>query len=260
MKLHIFGVDDAHARAPGHADAVPARACRVGGAQEDLAQAAGRQHRLARQNALHLARRLVKDIGPHAGAFVVDRQPVARVVRRREQLHRRMARKQGDVGVAAHGVEQRDLDGLARGVRGVDDARQAVPALQRQRERPARRAVEADLYPLQQDAAQHIRPVLRHDLHGARVTAPVAGAQDILRQQRRRVILAPVDDAALRPIGVAVFRLGGARHHHDGDASVGEDQGRGRPGNAAADDEDVSLQMVRHGRRSPVMNQDVYCA
>ncbi len=148
--------------------------------------------------------------------------------------------------MAAHRVEQRQLDGLAGGVGGVDDAREGVPAFEGQRKIAVGAAVEGNVDTLEQDAAQRIRSVFGHDVHGARVAVPVSGAQDIFGQERRRVIFALVDDASLRPVGVGVLRLGGAGDDCDAHAGVGEDERSGRPGDAAADDEDVGFQMLGH--------------
>jgi hypothetical protein len=86
VELHVLGVDHARAGAIRHGEAVAARPDRVGGAQEDLAEPAGGEHGGARETAIDRTGRLVEHVGADAGQRVVDRAPVAAVVRRREQV------------------------------------------------------------------------------------------------------------------------------------------------------------------------------
>ncbi len=89
-----------------------------------------------RNAAQNLPRGLLQHIGAHTRTSLIDRQPIERMVRRRQQIDRRMAGQQCNIGMAAHGIEQGDFDGPARGVGGMDDTRQGcgrlpVPATSR---------------------------------------------------------------------------------------------------------------------------------
>ena len=55
VELHVLQVDHARAHAVAHRHAMAVRAREVGRVQVDLAQAAGRQHRLAGDDRVHLA-------------------------------------------------------------------------------------------------------------------------------------------------------------------------------------------------------------
>ena len=81
MELDVLQVNHPRSGAVGHRQAVAARSRGVSGVEENLPQTASRQDHLARQDALHPARRLVEDIRPVAAQSPVDTQRIARVVR-----------------------------------------------------------------------------------------------------------------------------------------------------------------------------------
>ena len=161
VELHVLGVDHAGAGAVRHGEAVAARAHRVGGAQEDLAEPAGGQDGGAGEAADDLARRLVEHVGADAGQRVVDGAAVAAVVRRCEQVDGRVAGEETHARVARERGDQRVLDGAAGGVGGVQDARQRVPALAAERETAVGPAVEGHVQPVEQDRLHQPRPALR---------------------------------------------------------------------------------------------------
>ena len=134
VKLDVLGVDDPRAGAVGHGQPVAARAHRVGRAQEDLAEAAGGQHRGPGEAADHVSGSLVEHVSAHAGQRIVDRTAVAAVVRRRQQVHGRVAGEEPHSRVLRERRDQRALDRAAGGVGDVHDARQRVAALAAQRQ------------------------------------------------------------------------------------------------------------------------------
>ncbi len=246
VELDELGIDDAHACAPGHADAVAARAVRVRRTQVDLSQAAGGEHRLAREDATHADGFLVEDVGADARTRVVDRQAVEALVRRRQQVHGGMPREQRHIGMGLQRLDEREFDGLARVVGGVGDARHAVAALQRQRKGAVRIAVECDVHAVEQNTLERAGPVFGQKAHGLRVAMAGPCALDVLSQQIGGVLDALVDNAALRPVRVGVLGLCGTRGNGDGYARIGQHQRGSRPGNATAQNEDVCFQVFRH--------------
>ena len=155
-----------------------------------------------------------------------------------------MAGEQCHVGMCLKRPHQRQFDSFAGVVCHVNDARDRVTTLQRQRQVTVLLAVEAHIHPLQQNAAQRRRPFLGQDVHRLRIAVAGARAQDVAGQRVRAIVFAAVDNAALRPIGVAVLRLHSARRDSHLGAAVGQLKRCRRPGDAAAEDEDVGFEVV----------------
>ena len=86
--------------------------------------------------------------------------------------------------------------------RGMNDAGQAVPAFQGQRQFAIRPAIKDDRSTLQQNVSHRLRPFLDQNADRGLVAVASAGPLHILCQQSRRIPLAHVDDAALRQICV----------------------------------------------------------
>jgi hypothetical protein len=120
------------------------------------------------------------------------------------------------------------------------------PPLQRQRQLAPRGAVEVHRRPVEQDTPQHQRSFLGQDTRGRRVAVTRAGAQDVLNQRGRRIALAAIDDAALGPEGVGIFRLCGARGHRHLHAAVGQLQCGRRAGDAAAENKNFCFEIFAH--------------
>ena len=132
VELHVLGVDDPRAGALGHHYAVPDRVARVRRVQIDLAEASGGEDGEIGEHRVDVVGAVVEQI--RARAFVgepVADLDVGRMVMRGEQIDRRDLRRQRDVRLAFHAIEQRVLDGAAGGIAGVDDARHRVRAFLR---------------------------------------------------------------------------------------------------------------------------------
>ena len=137
VELDVLGVDHARTGAVGHGETVAARAGRVGGAQEDLAEAAGGEQRGAGQAAVDAARALVEHVGADAGQRLVDGAPVATLVGRRQQVDGRVVRQQrGPSGGGASAATI--LSSIARPVASVACAMRGdgMPALAAERQPP----------------------------------------------------------------------------------------------------------------------------
>jgi hypothetical protein len=137
------------------------------------------------------------------------------VVRRREQVDRGVAEQELHARVALQGRDQRVLDGAPRGIGGVQDARQRMPAFAAEREAAVGRAVERHTQPVEQDRLHQLRAALREDRHRLVVAQAVARVLDVPGEQLRRVLVALEDDAALRPVGVRLLGSVGAGDDHD---------------------------------------------
>jgi hypothetical protein len=94
---------------------------------------------------------------------------------------------------------------------------------------------ERDVDLLEEQLLDDLRPLLGEKVNGFRVRDAGAGAHDVVDQLRGRVVLALIDDAALRPRRVAVRRIDGFRHEQHADAGVREREGRRQTGDAGAD-------------------------
>ena len=133
VELHELHVDHPCPGAIGDGDAIATRARRVRRAQENLSQSASGQHGMPCHAALDLPGGLLIQIRPHTAQRGVNVQAIQGVVRRCQQVDGGMPGEQGDVGMRLERPHQRFTDGFASGIRGVDDAGQRMPALERQR-------------------------------------------------------------------------------------------------------------------------------
>jgi len=107
VELDVFGVHDPRAGTAGHHDAVADRASRVGRVQKNLAHAAGREHRIVREDGVDVVRTIVEQI--RADAFVVEAVAdlnVGRVVLGRQQIDRGDLGSKRDVRLVFYGIEK----------------------------------------------------------------------------------------------------------------------------------------------------------
>ena len=132
VELDVLEVQQARPRAPRHREAVAAGAGRVRRVQVDLAEASGREDRLARQagrdGAAVLALEQVR-ADDDRGVIPVGR--IDRVVGERQQIDRRRLEEPPDVLLAAAGLDERPLDRGAGLVLDVENARNRVRSLER---------------------------------------------------------------------------------------------------------------------------------
>ena len=172
---------------------------------------------------------------------------IQRVVGGGQQVHRGVTGQEGDVRVGAHRLDQGDLDGLAGVIRHVQDARDRMAALARQRKLAVFGEIKLDRGTLEQDYVDALWALHGQDVHRDRVAVVVAGANDVLSQERRRVVHAPVDDTALRVERIRLLRVVRAGHDDDLHALVGQLQRRRRAGNPAAQDQDFGFDVFGQG-------------
>ncbi len=223
VELHVLRVHDPRTGAPGHDHAVANRVAGVRAVQKNLADAAGGQDRGVRKNRIDVVRAIVQQVD--ADAFVV--QPitnlnVGRMMLRRQQVDGRHLRRQGDVRLALDAIEQRRLDRPAGCVAGVNDSRNRMRPLLRQIELPLFARGEGDVNLFQQQLADDARAFDGQKAHCLFAREAGTGADDVFDQLRRRVVLALVDNPALRPERVAVFRIRRLRHQQDFDSCTGK--------------------------------------
>ena len=120
----------------------------------------------------------------------------------RQKIYGRVPGQQRHLWMTLQCPDQLHLDAFSRGVRGMNDAGQAVPAFQGQRQFAIRPAIKDDRSTLQQNVPYRLRPFLSQNADRGRVAVACAVPLHILCQQSRRIPLAHVDDAALRQICV----------------------------------------------------------
>ena len=207
MELHELHIRDPAAGAPGHGDAVARRRIRIGRVEIDLAGAARCQHDMAGRQGHHFVSFLIERVQAVAAAYIMR---VERNARRHEpaagdQVDRGMPFKHRDIGVLAHLGHQRFLNGMARGVGCVHDARMAVAALAVQlKARHLLVAGARERYAFGNQPFDRGRRPFNDELDGLRIVQPGAGDHGVVDMRRERILR--VDDgrnAALRPIAGA---------------------------------------------------------
>ncbi len=194
------------------------------------------------QEGVHAVLRLVQDIGAAAGQRLVHAQAVIGVVGRRQQVHGRVRRQDAHVGARTERLYEFGLDGLARSVGSVQNSLGGVGGLADVLQLVAVAACEGDAQPLDQELLHEARPLGSEDAHGAAVVEAIACGDEVLRQERGRVVDSAADDAALGVEGVGFQRVGGAGDDSDGQRRVfGQAERRYGSRDAASDNENVAF-------------------
>ena len=183
---------------------------RIRRAQEDLAEAPGREHGRAREETPDPPGRLLEHVGPRAGRRVVDREAVGAVVLRGQQVDRGVAGEEGDVAVRLELAHERFADRLPGRVGGVHDPRQGVAALEPEGQIPRGRPVEGDAELLDQEPVDEAGAFPREDLDRGRAAQTRPRPMDVLGEPLRGVPGTAIDDPALRVPGVRFPRRRGA--------------------------------------------------
>eukprot|EP01022_Parablepharisma_sp_SALTPOND_P004214 TRINITY_DN118_c5_g1_i1.p1 TRINITY_DN118_c5_g1~~TRINITY_DN118_c5_g1_i1.p1 ORF type:complete len:1641 (+),score=478.48 TRINITY_DN118_c5_g1_i1:3715-8637(+) len=235
MELDEFHVCHAAAGTPGHGDTVAGGRIGVGGVQVDLAGAAGGQHGTRRRNGQHAAAAGVLHMDPLAA-----RLGLGVLLAGMDQVDGAVMFQQGDIGVGAHALFQRDLHRMAGGIGGVDDAALAVAALAGEVIAQLGSVVTGEGHALGNEPFDGLAPVL-DDVAGrcfiAQAGAGHQGVIDVLGMAVARI--QHRGDAALGPVAgpIQQFALG---DDHDL-ILLGKMESYGETGQAAADDGDIAL-------------------
>ena len=163
--------------------------------------------------------------------------------------------EEGDAGVLPEGPQEPVLDGPAGGVLDVEDAAARVPGLEGVVEGLGRAPGEGDLELVDERFADEAGPVRDQDIDGGRVADAVAGLEDVPLEELGLVVGGERDDAALGVEGVGFLGPDLLGDDDDAEPGVGGLEGGGRPGDAAADDQDVGPDVafahVRLNGRNP---------
>ena len=250
VELHEFHVADGQASTPGHGHAVASRAVGVGGVEVDLSGTTGRQDGVRGADGEDFAGLAVEEVGTEAGVAAADLEPAGR---QKVDGHEVLA--DVDVVARARGLRHRADDLGARDVAAVQDAADAVAALAAEvvggvgfARAVARRPLEADAPALEVGDA---RRAGGDDFAGDRgIGQSGTGDEGVLEVRVHAVgVIDGYGDAALGVGGVALGQIGlGAE---DGAPVSGEFEGRGKAGEAGADDEVVAIDDLHGGMVSP---------
>ena len=196
MELDVLEIQKARARAPRHREAVAARARGVRRVKVDLAEASGREDRLARDVRRHGAGPPLEDVRPDDDRRVVAVGRHDGVVGQRQEVDRRGLEAPADVLLAAAGVDERALDRGSRFVLGVENARDRVRSFQSPVE-AAVLPVEGDLKLLDQELLDEVRTFAGDESDSLGGADPVAGALDVRGERLGRVARGTRNDASL---------------------------------------------------------------
>ena len=174
VELHVLEVQEPRPGPARHRETVTPGARGVGRVKVDLAEAAGRQDRLAGQvrrdgSALALQQVRADDRGSVVAIGRVDG-----VVREGEQVDGRRLEPPPDCLLPPAGLDQRPLDRGAGRVLDMEDAWHRVRALERPVEAVAL-PIEGDLELLYQELVDEVRPLPRDQGYGLGRAEPVAG-------------------------------------------------------------------------------------
>jgi len=245
VELHVFQVVQLGPGAVGHGKAGADGIARVGAVQVDAPGPARGQHGEVRQDDLHLAQGLVEHVGAHAlvGQIVLEVQ-VGGVVVGGQEVDGRALGQHADVRAVAHGLGQLLHDGQAGVILGVQDARNAVPALAGEVPGVGVAVGEGHVVGVDEGLLQDLGPLVAQVAHGPQVVLLPARGEDVLLQDAGIIVLGMEHDAALgqpRVAGKQVLAGGDEGHVRAGFGQVERGQG---PGDAGADDQDVGLQTV----------------
>eukprot|EP00754_Rhynchopus_humris_P018322 Rhum_TRINITY_DN14599_c27_g1::Rhum_TRINITY_DN14599_c27_g1_i1::g.102198::m.102198 len=243
VELHVLHVLQLRARAVRHGEPVAPRSLRVAGVGVQVTESARCQHGGLGGDGEALTGGVVHHNRTDAAVVVL------------KQVHSRGVRHQGHPLVEGRGGQHRLGDRSPRLVLVVDDAGTVVRRLEAQ-EQVLRlvAAVERDFGVVDQDLLDPPGSLRRKHVHCASLTHARAGVGHVGGEELRRVVRRPVDDAALRPVAVAVVRVLRRREHRHVEALLGSAEGNGAARNAAAHDEHIrGLVHLRHvvaGRHS----------
>ncbi|RMN94112.1 hypothetical protein ALQ51_05485 [Pseudomonas cannabina] len=234
------------ARAPGHCDAVTARAVRVAGVQIDFCSAARGQNREARTVGVDFAAAAIEHIRAQAALAVKPETALG------DQVDGGALLQQLDVRSLAGLLEQGTEYRRAGGVGGVNDASMAVTAFAGQVKLKAafvRVPVVATgkRHALIDQPLNGLAAVLHGKAHGVFMAKAAAGVQCVFDMRLHGV--AVIEDrrhAALRPECRTVGQIALAQHGNP--QMPGKRQGQTQSGSAAADYQYVVLKMLTHLR------------
>ncbi|MCY1421134.1 hypothetical protein D9M71_367800 [compost metagenome] len=231
---------------PGHGDAIAAGAVGVAGVQVDLGRAAGSQHGEAGAEGVDLSGIAVQDIGPQAAIAVLAQAPLG------DQVDCHPLLQQLDVRAQARLCQQGGEDRRPRGIGGVDDAPMAVAAFTGQVEFKAAVFVAGVFvtgkrHALVDQPLNRFAAMLNGEAHGVFMAQAAAGIEGVFDVGLHRVgVVQHRGHATLGPEGRAIGEVALAEH---GDAQVtGEGQGQAEAGGAAADHENIMLELLAHVR------------
>ena len=205
MELHELHVDHPRSGTIGDGDPITTRPGRIRRAQENLPQSARGQHGMACHTALHVPGGLLKQIRSHTALRGVNVQAVQGVVRRCQQVNGGMPGEQGDVGMRLERSYQRLTNGFAGSISGVNDARHRVAALPGQRQFPAGHTIKRHAQALEQHLLHQPWTLFGKNAGRLVTGVPCPGAQNIRHQELWRIFFAPINDAALGPVGIGVI-------------------------------------------------------
>lgn len=163
--------------------------------QKDLSQPAAGQDGGLGKNSSDLAAVVIVDVCADAGERLIDRQPVERVMRGRQQVNGRVLGQDLDVGLHEQCFDETLLDGASGGVVDVENATRRVGRLAGALKLVLRREGEWHLVLVHQQLAHELWSLMRQDRDCLAVIQPVAGTCQVLGQLFGRILLTGVDDA-----------------------------------------------------------------
>ena len=184
VELDVLEVQEPRAGAPRHREAVAARAGGIRRVEIDLAEAAGREDRLAGDVRRHGAGLPLQDVRADDDRRVVAVGRIDGVVRQRQEVDGRRLEAPADVLLAPAGVDERPLDRRAGFVLDVEDARHRVRALERPVE-PAAFPVEGDLELLDEELLDEVGALAGDQGYGLGGAEAVARALDVRGEHSR---------------------------------------------------------------------------
>ena len=104
-----------------------------------------------------------------------------------------------------------------------------------------RRRIERNVKLVDQDFLHQARAFVAQQRGRFRRAESCAGREDVRHELLGRLVVSAIDDSALRPVGIAVLGIVGARQQRDFAAALGGIPRRRQAAEAAADDENVGL-------------------
>ena len=154
---------------------------------------------------------------------------------------------------APHRLDERALDlGARRGAACVHDARKGVTSLACELEASVGRTIERGTHG--DELRDPVRSLVDEHAHGFDVAQTGSGRERVGEMQVRGVRVARQHgrDAALRPARRGLIELGLRQHADPQPQRIGRAHGRGQTRDAAAEDEEIEVDVRVHRRSPPV--------
>ena len=239
MELDVFHVADPGPGAQGHGVAGAVGPGRIAGVEKDGAATAGGQYGERREDAADPARGVVHDVGADRPRLAVIRDGVLRVVGHGQEIDGRPSGEERDPGVLLERPQEPVFDRPPGRVLDVEDAAARMSPFEGVVEGVGRAAGEGDLELVDERLVDEARAVRDEDVDGRRVADAVPRFEDVPLEELGLVVRGEGHDAALGIIGVGFLGPGVLGDDDDTEPGGGGLEGGGRPGDAAAYDQDV---------------------